>query len=593
MDDLQNPSLCNSYEEERVDDAEDVAGGNIITDDIREEKLRRKLKFFFMNPVEKWNYKQRFPYKLLVQLFKVIIVTIQLCLFAQHRAFYIDYIFNNKIVFSHLFVENWDPAREITTYPPQTGVLGAYKTAEFFSLIDFAVKNYANLDEAIGDYSYTEEDNSMAPGQFCFRHFKQCRIFGFNESYSINSKVLKTCIDINITKNEAQNFSAEEFFQENNILIDFSSFLDGSLSFGIKTVNLNSAGPMAPPDCFRFNVSLIFDYKIHDGRIKIFLDLETFRLHCNGNTDFEGNASLESLIHSIVNCFVIVACLLSGYLCIRSVYRAQCLRRKTVQFFNERYNKEVSFKGQCEFLSLWYVTMIISDFVIIIGSALKEKIEKNEFSGDEWNTCSVILGVGNFLIWFCILRYLCFFKTYNVIILTLKVAAPSLFRFMVCVCLIYAGFTFCGWLVLGPYHMKFRTLSGTSECLFALINGDDVFGTFSTLEPTKSKLIWWFCRFYLYVFISLFIYVVLSLFVSVILDAYEAIKNHERGFPKTDIQEFIEGSLERNLWSDSSSSSLADEFDKCWRFCKLKKRVKKSCCFADSSKQSSCLINET
>lgn len=42
-----------------------------------EERMRRKLKFFFMNPIEKWQAKQRFPYKFLVQVFKIILVTIQ------------------------------------------------------------------------------------------------------------------------------------------------------------------------------------------------------------------------------------------------------------------------------------------------------------------------------------------------------------------------------------------------------------------------------------------------------------------------------------------------------------------------------------
>lgn len=44
---------------------------------LEENKMRRKLRFFFMNPVEKWEAKQRFPYKFLVQVFKIVFVTIQ------------------------------------------------------------------------------------------------------------------------------------------------------------------------------------------------------------------------------------------------------------------------------------------------------------------------------------------------------------------------------------------------------------------------------------------------------------------------------------------------------------------------------------
>jgi hypothetical protein len=46
------------------------------------------------------------------------------------------------------------------------------------------------------------------------------------------------------------------------------------------------------------------------------------------------------------------------------------------------------------------------------------------------------------------------FFFFQVIILTLKKAAPNVARFLLCAVLLYAGFTFCGWLILGPYHMK-------------------------------------------------------------------------------------------------------------------------------------------
>jgi hypothetical protein len=72
-------------------------------------------------------------------------------------------------------------------------------------------------------------------------------------------------------------------------------------------------------------------------------------------------------------------------------------------------------------------------------------------------------------------------------------------------------------------QFQFRSLSRTSENLFSLVNGDDMFATFTILE-TDSSILWWYSRIYLYGFISLFIYVVLNLFLSVILDAYETIK---------------------------------------------------------------------
>ncbi|KAL0198849.1 hypothetical protein M9458_007389, partial [Cirrhinus mrigala] len=42
-----------------------------------EEALRRKLKYFFMSPCDKYHAKGRKPFKLALQLLKIIIVTVQ------------------------------------------------------------------------------------------------------------------------------------------------------------------------------------------------------------------------------------------------------------------------------------------------------------------------------------------------------------------------------------------------------------------------------------------------------------------------------------------------------------------------------------
>lgn len=74
---------------------------------------------------------------------------------------------------------------------------------------------------------------------------------------------------------------------------------------------------------------------------------------------------------------------------------------------------------------------------------------------------------------------------------------------------------------------QFRSLSTVSECLFSLINGDDMFATFSEVERS-STLVWLFSQLYLYTFISLFIYMVLSLFIALITGAYDTITVSQR-----------------------------------------------------------------
>lgn len=44
---------------------------------MREERLKRRLRFFFLNPVQKWAATRRFPFKLFTQIIKIVFVTVQ------------------------------------------------------------------------------------------------------------------------------------------------------------------------------------------------------------------------------------------------------------------------------------------------------------------------------------------------------------------------------------------------------------------------------------------------------------------------------------------------------------------------------------
>lgn len=185
-----------------------------------------------------------------------------------------------------------------------------------------------------------------------------------------------------------------------------------------------------------------------------------------------------------------------------------------------------------------YVVICINDVLIIIGVVITELIESRSSTSDLWDFSCIFLGTGDLLVWIGMLRYLGFFEAYNALILTLKGSLPNVARFALCAAFVYAGYLFCGWLVFAPYHFKFRSLQSTSECLFSLVNGDDMFATFSMMSE-KVGLIHGFSRIYLYTFVMLFIYVILSLFIAIIMDTYENIKQfYIHGFPKSRLDEF-------------------------------------------------------
>ncbi|XP_050430814.1 mucolipin-3-like isoform X2 [Adelges cooleyi] len=505
-----------------------------------EKRMRNRLAFFFMNPIEKWKTRRRFPYKFLIQVIKIVLVTIQLSLFAHTRYSHVNYTWGNRITFSHLFLKDWDAAREVVSYPPALGPYAIYDVKSFYSTINYAIVGYANIKNAIGSYSYMSEDNKIVYPLLCTLHYKEGMIFGFNESYAFDGEIVQECLNITITDNvKKYGFSIENYLRDHNATISFSSLLKLKLKFALKTVNFRAAGKFSPPDCYKFEIQITLDNEDMDGQVLVGLDVNPFRLNCKGDIEYITDNKMESFFRSLLNYFVIITCTISVILCSRAIFRAQLLKYETIRYFDEMLKSTLSCSGRWAFWNLWYIMIIINDILIICGSSIKEQIETKQFIGDQWNLCSVLLGTGNLLVWFGVLRYLTFFKTYNGVILTLRQAFPNTSRFLLCAILLYAGFTFCGWLVLGPYHMKFRSLASTSECLFSLINGDDMYATFSIMA-TKSTLLWWFSRLYLYCFISLFIYVVINLFLSVIIDSYETIKNHSRDdLPKSDLEVFI------------------------------------------------------
>nr|NVI71487.1 transient receptor potential cation channel, mucolipin ortholog [Cucujiformia] len=387
---------------------------------------------------------------------------------------HVNYTWDNRIAFSHLFLKGWDATREINSYPPTAGPLAIYKMKEFYETVDYAFEGYSKVSNAIGSYSYTNEDNTMSDMVLCLYSYKQGDIFGFNESYVFNAEIVKSCSNISHDINQGK-FNSETYFEAQDI--KFSALVKATLDFSLKTVNFKAAGRISPPNCYQFDITILFDNEDHDGQVVVSLDAEPIRLNCKGDVEYVTGNEINSLLRSVLNYLVIMICVLSFGLCGRAIWRAQQLRVLTESYFIRNFGKILSYSDRRKFFNLWYVMIIVNDILIIIGSSIQEQIEKEEFTSDQWNVCSVFLGVGNLLVWFGVLRYLGFFKTYNVVILTLEKAAPQVARFLLCAVLIYSGFTFCGWLVLGPYHLKFKSLSTTSECLFSLINGDDMFAT--------------------------------------------------------------------------------------------------------------------
>lgn len=50
---------------------------------------------------------------------------------------------------------------------------------------------YANIKNAIGSYSYINENNKVVDPLFCMVHYKDGTVYGFNESYTFDGEIIQ------------------------------------------------------------------------------------------------------------------------------------------------------------------------------------------------------------------------------------------------------------------------------------------------------------------------------------------------------------------------------------------------------------------
>ncbi|AWP10887.1 putative mucolipin-2 isoform 2 [Scophthalmus maximus] len=519
------------------------SASSVMTQDIiKEENLRDDLRYYFMSPCEKYRTRRQKPWKLGVQILKIVMITTQLILFGLNNQLVVSYKEENTMALKNIFLKDFRGVDEddysVAVYTQH----GVYES--LFHVLD----QYSQLGRlSTGPITYAEdEDGKLLPLIVCKQHYKRGIVQPSDEAYDMDAQLETVCLSHDPKTANLQRTHNSSFFD-----LDFYRLVDITITFQLKGINLQTVRSRELPDCYLFHVTITFDNQCHSGKVKIFLDTDAQSSTCR-DWKISGTAQKNTHYLLIFDGFVILVCLTSAVLCTRSIVLAVRLLQRFSRFFRENYNRKVCEDDQSEFLNGWYVLVIVSDLLAIIGTILKMEIQAKSLTS--YDVCSIFLGTSTLMVWVGVIRYLGYFQKYNVLILTMKAAFPKVLRFCCCAGMIYLGYTFCGWIVLGPYHEKFEGLSRVAECLFSLVNGDDMFTTFAQLKD-KNTLVWLFSRAYLYSFISLFIYMVLSLFIALITDAYETIKNYQRdGFPLTDLQKFLRAQKDFPVAEESSQT---------------------------------------
>eukprot|EP00794_Sanderia_malayensis_P007716 gene7716-8555_t len=478
-----------------------------------EQKMRYKLEYHFMTPFEKYR-KGRKPWKLAIQILKILVITIQVSLFATDRFAFVSFTQHTEDAFHHLFIQGWNDDVYYSYYSRQ----------EVISAVQFANQRYLNIsDVAIGTYWYSEGKKGLpTPMNFCV-DYKVSK-----NGKSADKNIKQICQPMNST------FDVSSIISENSF---FSKATKIQLKFQLNSVFLAGLRFLRRAENFTFNITLSLDNAKNDGRLPVSLTMSQ-TLTKSQQLQYKNDAKLVSGSLQAFDITVILVCMISCCLCVRSVFRSIRLAKKAKIYFEKYRSERLTRMDLYQLINKWFILIVISDCLSIVGSFYKLFIDEKDMN--YYNLCSIVFGLAVLFVWVGLLRFLTYLKAYNILMITLRVAAPNLLRFISCVIFIFLGFSFCGWIVLGPFHVKFRTLLITMECLFSLLNGDDMYPTFGNVSNKAGIAVLIFSKLYLYFFISFFIYVVLSTFISIVGDTYERLKDWGR-LPQTRIQRFIEG----------------------------------------------------
>uniref|UniRef100_A0A8B9F682 Mucolipin 1 n=1 Tax=Amazona collaria TaxID=241587 RepID=A0A8B9F682_9PSIT len=364
-----------------------------------EEELRRRLKYFFMSPCDKYRARGRRPVKLGLQLAKILLVTVQLILFGLSNQMVVTFKEENTIAFKHLFLKDYVDGAEDS--------YAVYTQQDLYERMFYAVEKYLAVpNETIGRYAYVHGGNHSAL-LLCQQYYRKGRIDPANDTFNIDPKIVTDCLGVD--PEDPQPLSPELDRSYKNFTLKFHKLINVTIQFKLKAINIQTIINNEIPDCYTFTITITFDNKAHSGRVKIHLDNRADIKECKDPSVFGRGDNSFRLFFDVV---VILVCSLSFILCARSIIRGLLLQHEFSRFFQRRYNQSVCLSDRMEFLNGWYILLVISDVLTVLGTIMKIGIESKNFAG--YDVCSILLGTSTLLVWVGVIRYLTFFQKYNV-----------------------------------------------------------------------------------------------------------------------------------------------------------------------------------
>ncbi|KAG8132594.1 hypothetical protein E2320_010444, partial [Naja naja] len=215
------------------------------SDLMEEELLKKDLKFYFMNPCEKYRARRQIPWKLGLQILKIVMVTTQLILFGLNNQLVVSFKEENTIAFKHLFLKNYSGVDE------DDYSCSVYTQQDVYDSIFFAISQYQQLKNiSLGTLGYEQDEDDMAGLHICKQQYKKGTMLPSNDTLLIDSTIETECIHLkpqDLSTKEISDLKNSTFFN-----LEFYRLIQVEIYFKLKGIDLQTIHTRELPDCYKF-----------------------------------------------------------------------------------------------------------------------------------------------------------------------------------------------------------------------------------------------------------------------------------------------------------------------------------------------------
>ena len=495
------------------------------------EKLITKLEDHFKDPYTRVCRNRgikRFPEKLMLLPFVWFFCTYQLILFGDDRSQFATFVESNAIAMKHLLLKDWTNAYETMPYPPSSGVYAIYTIDDLLDHINYTIVNvYTIPTTSVGSFFVRKLNVSDIPVTMCL-HYYHVGVYDEIAEHIDTIDLTRTteCKDIGI------DYTLDYGF--NPSIGDLMRSTDGKLvrllnieiKFQLSSVHLNiETGKTFK--CFGIYGSVVFDNSNINGQITVKLKTNIEEVKCNERKEIPDNTH-----HIVISVLVLIFCALHTVCCFQSWVTSVVLFWKTRRYYKEEKGKLLSLRACWEIFKLNDFISFFANIATVVGSIMKIYIDQGQLTRSIlalYDSTGILLGLGCLFTWLSVLHYLAYDHVFSLLFSVMERSACTVIKFLACVSILFAGFALCAWVVLGPYHIKFTSLTSTFQSLLALINGDEIYVTFTAVDSDK-QLVGFFNSVFLVVFLALFTLITLNIFIAIFNTAYE--HQHDNEYKK-------------------------------------------------------------